>query len=139
MDFIYLNIVVNPIILVLVETCFNKSVQRNQKTGEGLRSVIMSHLIDSGARWRNINVNYKYYSIHKNINAYILFACHFLFSSPPPLAKCTRRSFMYMHEYFFFYLSKPDLMLEMCKFSLFMVHSKCVLAFLYYPAVLTTG
>jgi hypothetical protein len=50
MDFIYLNIVVYPIILVLVETRFNKSVQRNKKTGEGLRSVIMGHLIDSGIR-----------------------------------------------------------------------------------------
>lgn len=48
MDFFHLNIVVYPIILVLVETCFNKSIKRNQKTGEGLRSVIMGHLIDSG-------------------------------------------------------------------------------------------
>jgi len=68
MDFIYLNIVVYPIILVIVEPCFNKSGQRNQKTGEGLRSVIMGHLIDSGIRWRNVNVNYKRFSIHKNIN-----------------------------------------------------------------------
>ena len=138
MDFIYLNIFVYPIILVLVEICLNKSVQRNQKTGEGLRSVIVGHLIDSGIRWRNVNVNYKCYSIHKNINAYIYLLVISSSPSPPSLAKCTRRSVMYMREYFF-YLSKPDLMLEMCKFSLFMLHSKCVLAFLYYPAVLTTG
>ena len=121
--------------------CFNKSVQRNQKTEEGHHSVITDHLINSDIRRRNVNVNYKCYSIHKNINAYIYLLLISSSSSPPPLAKYTRRSVMYMSEYifFFFYLSKPDLMLEMCKFSLFMVHSKCVLAFPYYPAMLTTG
>jgi hypothetical protein len=57
--------------VVLVETYCNNSAQRNQKTGEGLRGVIMGRLIDSGIRWRNVNVNYKCYFIHKNINAYI--------------------------------------------------------------------
>ena len=61
----------------------------------------MGHLIDSGIRWRNVNENYKCYSVHKNINAYIYLHGISTSSTPSPLAKCTRRSVMYIREYFF--------------------------------------